>query len=228
MTLEKMTVEFYNNSKSVNIVTKDGLKKTEKTVSIDAFLISILDATSQSELNTFISPLHRIKKGVELIQCKNLGPNSTIYVLFRKKGFAPMPHYNRMYGNVGVPSLIFAVKVVNNRMSRLYTVATKDNTITNDTKIYKYPFTNVDGYTGLVCTGSNKFEPGIEDNDLKLLFDIPNKFFSMPNNQGYESCRNPKYKNVEEVFKALNNVEFDEGLLVKSPFLSYKDFIEKL
>lgn len=226
--MEKITVEFLDNSKSVNIIAYEGLRKTEKIIAINDFLISILEATSNTELNSFLSPLHSIRKGIELIQSKNFSSNSSIYVLFREKGYAPMPHYNRMYENVGVPNLIFAVKVINNRLSKLYVVATKDKIITNDTKIYRYPFTNVAGNSALVCTGSNTFEPGIEDNDFKLLFDVPNKFFSMPNNQGYAECRNSKYPHIEEVFKMLNNNEFDEELLVRSPFLNYRDFIQKL
>lgn len=224
----KMTVEFLNDLKAVNIITNDGVKKNEKIVSINDFLISILESTNKNKLNSFTSPLHEIRKGIDLIQSKSFGSNSTVYILFRKKGYAPMPHYNRMYENVGVPNLIFAVRVVNNRLSQLYTVATKDEVITNDTTIYKYPFTNVNGGTGLVCTGANKFEPGIEDNNYKLLYDVPNKFFSMPNNQGYDNCRSNKYKSVEEVFRKLNNNEFDEDILVRSPFLNYKDFIQKL
>lgn len=226
--MEKLVVEFVNNSKTVNIITHEGLRRIEKSVSINDFLVSILESTNKSELNSFISPLYGKRKGIELIQCKSFGNNSTLYVLFREKGYAPMPLYNRMYENVGVPNLIFAVKVINNRMSKLYAVATKDKVITNDTIIYKYPFTNVSGHNALVCTGSNKFEPGIEDNDYKLLYDIPNKFFSMSNNQGYNDCRSTKYKSIEEVFRNLNNNEFDEELLVKSPFLNYKNFIQKL
>lgn len=230
--INKTVVEFFSDSKTVNVINDDGIKKTEKLVGINDFLNSILISIDKNEVNTYISPLYEDRKGVKLIQCKYYGKNSKIYILFREKGNVPMPVYHRIYANVGIPSLLFAVHVVNNRMDKLYVVATKDTVITNDTLIYRYPFTHVSYTNGSVCTGQNRFTPGIEDNNLKLLYEIPNQFFSMPNAgadyANYADNRNDSHIGVEEKFRELDNKDFDEGLLIKSPFLNYKNFIEKV
>lgn len=224
--MKKIVIELIDKSKTVNVFTEDDNgKKKDKIVDMQSFLVGILSAVEKDELHSYISPLYEERRGVKLIQSKSFNSNSTMYVLHMKKCNQPMPIYNRFYDNVGIPALLFAVKVVNNRLTDLYTVAVKDEIITNETKIYKYPFSNVNGFNGKVCTGSNRFEPGIEDNNFKKLYEVPYQFISMPN-LGAEY--NNYVGTTEELFRKFNNKEFDDGLLQESPYLNYKKFIEKV
>ena len=167
-------------------------------------------------------------KGTKLIQSKQYAKNSSVYVLHRKKFQAPVQIYNRFHGDVGFPGLLFAIYVVNNRLSKLNLVAVKDEIITEETRIYKYPYTNVSGDRGSVCLGGNNFDKGILEGDK--LYNVPNQFFSMPNTlHSYSSSKNTKGYEFEEMVISLKNKEFDDELLVENKDLkNYKQWFEDL
>ena len=224
--IKKMNIEIVNETKVVTITTEDDKNiKKDKTVSINDLITSILAAVDMDNLNTYISPLYQERRGVRLIQTKFFNENSKMYILHIPKSNQPMPIYNRFYENVGIPGLIFAVRVTNNKLQNLHVVAVKDKEITNETIIYRYPFTNVNGI-GRVCLGNNLFSVGIENNNLKKLFEVPFQFFSMPNT-GAEYV-STYYPAAEELFRKYNNKDFDDEILVVSNYSNYMDFIEKV
>ena len=165
--------------------------------------------------------------GVELVQSKQFSKNSTIYILHAEKHQEPLQIYSRFYGEVGYPNLLFAVKVINNTVTSLCVVATKDTCIKENTKLYRYPYTNVSGQCGNVCLGGNKFEKGIDGDKL---FKIPFDFFSMPNTlHSYSTNNNTKQYEFEEMIINLQYKEFNDDLLVESRDVqTYKEWFNKL
>lgn len=135
--------------------------------------------------------------------------------------------FNRFYDNVGIPNLLYCVHVVNNRLSKINVVAVKNENINADTQLYFYPFTNVSSDT-MACIGRNTFSPGIEDNDCKELYNVPNQFMSMPNNLDYyKATNNTKCYECEELIKYLIDKDFDDSLLVEND-LTYSEWFDKL
>ena len=225
--MKKMTIEILNDSKLVTMITEnDNGTKKNKLVSMDDFIRSILASVNEKdELNTLITPLSETRREITLLQTKIINNNSKIYMLFMPKSNQPMPIYNRFYENVGIPSLLFAVKVINNRLQHLYVVATKDKKIKNSTKLYRYPFSNV-SIDGLVCLGGNVFAPGIENDDYKKLYEVPYQFLSMANTGSEHAIQG--YYATEELFKMFNHKEFNDDLLKESIYINYENFVKKV
>lgn len=204
-----------DGSNLVSIIQEEKGRKKEKIITLESLISSIISSSKKGNFETVKSPLYKDIMGTKLIQSKQYAQNSTIYVLHRKKFQAPMQIFSRFHGDVGFPGLLFGVNVVNNRLSSLYVVAVKDEIISEDTILYKYPYTNVSGYEGRVCLGSNHFTKGILYGDK--LYNVPNEFFSMPNTlHSYNFRNNTKGYEFEEMILSLKNKEFDDALLVKN------------
>lgn len=217
-----------DGSNLVVVIQEENGRKKEKMISMDSFISSIISANSMGKFETITSPLFKEVKGIRLIQSKQYSKNSTVYILHRQMIQAPVQIFSRFYGDVGFPSLLFAINVVNDRVSKLYVVAVKDKVITEDTLIYKYPYTNVSTNKGNVCLGDNNFDKGILDGDK--LFNIPNEFFSMPNTlHSYSPQNNKKCYEFEEMVISLKNKEFDNDLLVENKGLeTYRQWFSSL
>ncbi|MDU2121894.1 MAG: hypothetical protein E7E64_05105 [Clostridium celatum] len=217
-----------DGSNLATIVKEINGRKKEKIITVDDLIASIIASNRMGSFEKVISPLYRQVMNSTLIQSINYAKNSSIYIIHRKKCQAPVQIFSRFYGDVGFPGLLFAIDVVNNKLIKLYVVAVKDDDIKEDTKIYRYPFTNVSGKTGSVCLGSNHFEKGILEGDK--LFNVINQFFSMPNTlHSYSPHNNTRKYEFEKMIRLLTNKEFDDQLLVENTDLkTYIEWIEKL
>lgn len=227
----KIFFEIKDNTKLINMVQEnDNGTRTEKLITIEdcmaCFTSSIERRDSKKEVVK--TALFRELKGCRLIQSKTIGAKNTKYILISKKRRMPMQLFNRFYDNVGIPNLIYCIHVVNNRLSRIFVAATKEDDIKSTTQIYKYPFTNVSDSTDLACIGRNNFLPGIEDNDLQKLYDVPNQFMSMPNNLDYyRATNNSKCYECEELIKSLVEKDFDDDLLVEKG-ITYQEWFNRI
>ena len=216
--MERIFVELLNGSKCVNMITEQpGGQRKEKLITIENFVASIAASVMGKNLGEYLSPIFREVKGVRLIQSKQTGANSRVYVLFQGKHNTPIEFFNRFYDDVGVPNLLYGVQVV------------KDTEILRSTKLYKYPLTNVSGELGTVCLGRNTFDAGIEDNDLEKLYHVPYQFMSMPNNlDHYRVTSNTKHLQCEELIKSLNHNTFDDELLVENDKKTFSEWFSEL
>ncbi|MFR3912677.1 MAG: hypothetical protein ACLTYB_16320, partial [Clostridium paraputrificum] len=170
--------------------------KKAREIGINDFISSVLAAKEKSEDKRIITLLSKELYGCKLIQSIIINKKTSIYILDMPKHRDNMPLYKRFYTNIGVPHLIFAVYVTNNRMTRLKVKALKDEVINEDTKLYRYPFSNVSGSVGNVCLGANDLGKGILINNS--LYKVPSQFFSMPNNfDSYSEQDNKKYLGYE-------------------------------
>lgn len=225
-------IELLEDSNSVCILEDSNGRKINKFISIDDFISSIISSTKRDKkenFNPIIGELYREKFNTRLIQSIQLNKNKFAYILFRPRALAPFSIYTRDFGEVGMPSLLFAVIVVNNKFSKLYlTVTDEDNIVTEGSRLFKYPFSNVFQNTGSVCTGSNiiKTDLSIKDN----LFNIPDMFFSMPNTAEAFSPNNNALKlTFQELGKKLQGKQFANELLVDNTLVpTYKDWINLL
>ena len=80
--------------------------------------------------------------------------------------------------SIPFPSLLFAVKVVGQRVTGTRVYAVKDTKVTSESVLYHYPFGNVyaDGH---ICWGGNSL-PTVEG--VKDAFKVPQIFYSAPTN----------------------------------------------
>ena len=221
-------LELDNNRKLINMIQElDNGTRKEKLITIEDF-ISSLTSSIEGRTKIFVkSALYREIKDTKLIQYKTIGPKATQYIILSKKHRNPIQLFNRFYDNVGVPNLLYCVHVVNNRLTKIYVVAVKDTDITANTQLYYYPFTNV-GSDSSACLGRNVFQPGIEDNDCEMLYNVPSQFMSMPNNLDYyKPTHNAKCYECEELIKSLKGKDFDDELLVEYN-MTYSEWFKQL
>lgn len=217
-----------DGSNLVNIITEEKGRKKEKLITMGDFISSVLSANDKGKAQQVLGPLYKELQNIKLIQFKHITKRTKIYILLREKAKAPMILFDKFYGEIGHPQLLFGVKVVNDKVSNLYVVATRDEEITEDTILYRYPFTNVSGDNGAVCLGGNRFEKGVKEGD-KLL-NVPNEFFSMPNTaHSYSILNNTKGLELGDLITELVEKDFDDELLVEHPRTSsYKNWINML
>lgn len=208
--------------------------KADIPVSTEDLISSIVSSTKnkRGKKNAFkpiSSPLAISKDGMQLVQTIQDGKNSFLYIIKRSARPAAIQIFNRFYDNVGVPNLLFAIRVINNHFSQLYVVATCSELIEENMRICKYPFSNVLHNNGSVCLGSNSLSDMTFTN-LNNLFNVINYFFSMPNNMdGYSCANNSEGYEFEQLVKFLQNKEFENSLLVSNQSLTtYKDWINSI
>lgn len=222
-----------DGSKLVSIINEVDGSKVEKLVSMSDFISSIIASNEINEIDnvkTVVSHFYGSYKNMKLLQTISYSEKDIVYILHWKKAKAPMiTEINNLvcHGEIGFPSLLFAIRVVNDRVFSMRLCATKDEEINPKTQIYKYPFTNVSSHAwGEVCLGGNDFTNYVIN--YNTIFDIPNMFFSMPNTtHGFNTVYNSKGYCLEELIIKLKDRDFDENLLVPRNKI-YAEWIEKI
>ena len=119
------------------------------------------------------------------------------------------------------PSLIFAIKAKDGCRKVSYCFAVKEKKIDDirmDTKLFAYPFGNVQPSDGKICWGSNILPPL---NDFKNLQGAITIFYSSASNSDYVrpgKSYSASYGNYMQFLKGLTELEkFPVKALVKSP-----------
>lgn len=119
--------------------------------------------------------------------------------------------YNNQSFVVGFPRLIFKYFVSNQRIINLKVVAIKGNeSINQDTELYRFPYSNVHHFSGDVCMGSNQFP---EINNLADLEKMHYLFFGTPFGDDY-GASTIKGMPLKDLFEEFTEREFDDDLLV--------------
>lgn len=210
-----MLFEVNEQGNYVTLIEEVNGRKTETNISIRDFIDSITASSNNKKLKEVESPIFKEVGYCRLIKWKKLNRSSEIYVICRKRELAPTQLLETFIGEVGYPQLLFGIKVVNNKVSCLYVVATKEEEINENTKIYQYPYTNVSSRIGSVCLGRNEFEKDVRENNY--LYEIPNLFFSMPNSlHSYNKLNNKMGFECSELMNFHKNKQYDEKLLVEN------------
>lgn len=204
-------------------------RKRRKDITVDDLIKSLISSVNRGTEEIYTSPLFAQVKGTSLIQSKSTsGGKKCLYIIHKKKHRTSMSLYERFYDNVGVPGLLFAVHSVNDKLVQLDVVAVKDEVISENTRIYMYPFTNVTLSVGRACLGMNTLNKGLIKK--KSLFDVPDQFMSMPNTiEAFSPNKNSKGYILQELLKELINKDFDDELLVENKTIhTYKEWFKEI
>ena len=143
------------------------------------------------------------------------------YLFLKRSASNTQYQYDRTY-NIPCPTLIFALTIRNGLLQHIHVVATKEEFITEKTRICKFPFTNASGDFGSVCTGSFNLQ-AIKKKKLSDYFTIPEFLLTSRSNQHYFNHK--KGYELKEYLELLEvSQEFDyENLVERS--LTIRDFI---
>lgn len=128
------------------------------------------------------------------------------------------------YEKFPVPRLLYGFTVdTNGKITNVYVTVAEKGTLRDDTKLYKYPFSNVNGFR--MCTGDNALP---EIKQLRQLSGIPCYLFSMPDNNDYYSPEqtklNMEYRNLLEFLQDKDSDFYYTDVLIPSD-KTLKDFI---
>ncbi|HEK4907937.1 TPA: hypothetical protein SOL44_003023 [Clostridioides difficile] len=216
--MKDISFKFLEDSNVIHCIENlDGRKKSYD-INVSDFMSSLTSAykTKQKKqiFKPIYNPIYKEHDNIKFIHSIQTNKNTYVYVFLRKKSPSPMSFGKDYYSDVGMPNLLFAIKVVNNIFSRLFIVASDTEHIKENTQLFFYPFTNTPGPETSACIGSNNINLNL--NNFDNLFLIPNIFFSMPNTIDYFSIeRNTKHLEFLALLEYLNHKTFDDNLLVE-------------
>jgi hypothetical protein len=110
--------------------------------------------------------------------------------------------------NVGYPKLLFAYKIVGNRVVSSAVVAAVDEFIKPQTPVYVFPYGNV-FLNGNICMGSYR-HPEVNPKDLTDVNFFPEAFYLIEHTHPH----NAKSQVIKEILDKVKDKPFDNGLLV--------------
>lgn len=148
-------------------------------------------------------------------------------VMMYPKNRADISYFGTEYKNFPLPRLVFGFNVTHEgrvRGCKLGVIENIEN-LKPDTKMYHYPFSNVNGFH--LCTGNNVLP---KCTSLHTLSSLPFYIMSMPNNNDYFQVSNNKLhlemRDLLELLKDQNPDFYYSDILVPND-LTLNDFIMK-
>jgi len=144
-------------------------------------------------------------------------------------GYHDITYYETLYASFPFPSMVFGFVIKpDGNISSKKLVMVEDGILRNETKIYCYPFSNVNQYDFEICVGRNRL-PEIQE--LRQLSSLPHLILSMPNNNDYFNAKyNRKgmdYRELLEYLKAKEPWVYYDEVLVESS-MNFEGFIQAL
>lgn len=183
MSLDNTVIRFTDeNNVTIEINTDKGTEV--RYLTFDSFSKAIIAANQQIKLESIDvveSPIFTVGDGISTVQTRDYNTGSRTVILVREARPMDITYFDDVYKNVGMPRLLFAIKIYKNVIQTVKVMAVKDFIIKEDTELYEYPFSNVSRGSGNVCFGMNRIS-SIDIPSLTALHSIPDMFLSMPNN----------------------------------------------
>lgn len=221
------TLDTCTNSVSIESI-ENGRKKTKEIGTKD--FINLVSSTKieSGKFKAIISPIMNEYEDIKLIQWAKLDKSKYLHVFIKKASKNYMQIYEDSYGYCGYPTLIFGIVTVNENFNRMFLTVSKDLNITENTLLFKYPFSNVSNYSFSVCTGGNRINYKL--NTIEDFNKVIDSFFYMPNTfESFSLDCNSKSLDFRALVETLKNTSFDEDLLIQNnSHPTYKDFIETI
>lgn len=144
-------------------------------------------------------------------------------------GHYDITYYDTLYPAFPLPAMVFGFTIrPDGHISAKKLVVVEEGTLKNESRLYHYPFSNVNQYNSDICTGRNKL-PDIQE--LRQLGSLPYFILSMPNNDDYFNSKyNRKDLGYRELLEYLKDREpqayYDDVLMEKG--MIFEEFIHNL
>lgn len=196
----------------VLLIFEDG-KKVYRKVTIDSLIQALSGSVAKEWEYSRIGQLPRGYYDGKIYR-DNEGLNTEIVTIL-PRGRQIMKYLETQY-DVAIPALVYHFVVQHSVLQKTYVYAIKDDTPSDTTKLYYYPFGNVNKGDNKVCWGSNTFQ---QIHDLKSLNEYVALFVQSPCNSDYYQPGASTTQEVElgELFESLKDYqEFPEEWLVET------------
>ena len=188
-------LRFYVNE-DLNLVVDDHREKTVKykVISLHSFCKLVKNSVEVTDVQTGILP-----EGCVSYRESRDGNKFVVLELGSER--MDLKYEKTVYPDFPVPRLLYGFFLSKeNKIQRVHVAVADMGTLRENTKLYKYPFSNVAGFS--LCIGQNSM-PKVKS--LRQLGSIPHYIFSMPdNNDRYSPDRTRlglEYRTLLETLK---------------------------
>lgn len=144
-------------------------------------------------------------------------------------GYYGISYYQTYYNFFPLPSMVFGfVLKGNGHIASKKLAIVEDGILRKESRIYNYPFSNVNQHSFEICTGRNRLP---EIKELHQLTSLPYIILGMPNNDDYFDRKyNKKSMDYRELLEYMKDKEpqvyYDEVLIDKG--IDFNEFIHIL
>lgn len=207
---EEMVLHINSSNGEISVEDKvDGVIRF-KQISADALLECIKNSIERGMV---------IKSGLLPKNCiaYDVGDNDFRSVtILHEERYADISYYKSEYLHFPLPKLVFKFNVkMGSRVNSCRIGIVADERLTPNTKMYKYPFSNVSGFN--LCLGNNVL-PKCES--LHTIASLPYQILTIPNNDDMFDPKNNKehldYRTLLESLKDKQPSYYYENVLVES------------
>lgn len=212
-------MRFYVNE-DLNLVVDDHRGKTvkHKVISLNTFCGLVKNSVEVSAVQTGVLP-------DRCVSYRENNDGRKFVTLELGESRMNLQYEKTVYSDFPVPRLLYGFSLSKtNKIDSVHVAVADMGTLREDTKLYKYPFSNVAGFS--MCIGQNSM-PKIKS--LRQLGSIPHYIFSMPdNNDRYSPGRTKldmEYRTMLETLKDKTPEYYYTDVLIPSG-KTLSDFIE--
>jgi len=147
------------------------------------------------------------------------------YVLEHQERTSDIVYHNTEYSDFPLPRLLFGFTLSGEgRVMAVKIAVAEEGTLTEETKLYRYPFSNVNGFR--MCTGANRF-PAYKT--MAALNNLPQYVLKLPNNDDQfwksDNKLELEYRELLEHLKDKASAYYYSDVLIPSG-LTLKNFID--
>lgn len=207
--------------KTIEIVSKKGGIKKNKYISPR----SLIEIIESSYIDSFDDGKDEVIKEIDntgllpntdhikTLKVVKYTENKVNIYLLREKKPVTMNFENDYFNDVKLPKIIFKVSLNNLAVTKANAYAIKDNFVSKDTKLFRYPLSNVTS-NGSICFGGIN-RPKYDS--IQNAFSFPDFFLSTKMNMDYFAQNNNSKMSLRPFLEKLSeSEEFDENLLISS------------
>lgn len=139
-------------------------------------------------------------------------------ILRISSGFHEITYYDSRYKAFPLPTMVFGfVLKSDRRISSKKLAIVEDGILKDESKLYYYPFSNVDQHSFEVCVGRNRLK---DIHEIRQLGSLPHFILSMPNNDDYFNSKYNKmgigYRELLEYLKDKEAEIYYSEVLIES------------
>ncbi|MCL2637528.1 MAG: hypothetical protein FWD48_04075 [Oscillospiraceae bacterium] len=184
----------------------------------------IIDALKQSSMTRHIIKSGFLPKGC-IAYSQEMETGNRYFVIEYTERKANIAYQETNYNDFPLPRLVYGFKVLSTGKVKSVNVAVVENEgeLNEDTQLYRYPFSNVSGFS--MCTGSNSLPTYKKVSALK---NLPNFILSIPDGDHHYNSQNNlltlNYRDLLEHLKDKSPEYYYTDVLIKSN-KTLKDFI---
>lgn len=214
----------------IKIINSSGTETKYVSLSDLAAMFASASELDNSQEEVYMeSPLLPQFNGISTVQYLE-SESTQIYILRKEACKMDLTYFGDAFSNVGIPTLLFKIKVSNDSIKGVEVVAIKEPVISKTTMLYRYPFSNVFDTTKM-CLGANNIA-GLDVAQTSTIYRIPNLVLSLDNNNDAYRNSNSSSLELRELFAKLSGKKFDQEILVQlkindEKFLTYEKWVNK-